>query len=203
MTTAKTEAQAAPKVGQPKPRPLSAHRSLDEVARSPPALTHTRLRRPGAAVPGEVPSVRMVNGESPGRRAESWPPSDVIRKQSEKKPTPRTKSLQRAMGSQTCPRPVRAAQGPSDRGGEWGDWRSAHVSPPRRRKTVPPPRPGMQRSGPRTLTDEDSHLGESPEPLGTTTSSPPRLAPGQQPGESLRKCWWCPSVSPHPHPPSS
>lgn len=35
----------------------------------------------------------MVNGESPGRRAENWPPRDAIRKQSEKKPMPRTKSL--------------------------------------------------------------------------------------------------------------
>lgn len=42
--------------------------------------------------------MRMVKGESPERRAENWPPRDVIRKQREKKPMPRTKSLRRATG---------------------------------------------------------------------------------------------------------
>jgi hypothetical protein len=42
----------------------------------------------------KVPSVRMVKGESPRRRAENWPPKDVIRKQRVKKPMPRTNSLQ-------------------------------------------------------------------------------------------------------------
>lgn len=43
--------------------------------------------------PTQIPSVRMVKGDSPGRRAENWPPRDVMRKQSVKKPMPRTKSL--------------------------------------------------------------------------------------------------------------
>lgn len=42
----------------------------------------------------KIPSVRMVKGESPRRRAENWPPKDVIRKQRVKKPMPRTNSLQ-------------------------------------------------------------------------------------------------------------
>lgn len=54
----------------------------------------------------------MVKGESPGRRAENWPPRDVIRKQSEKKPMPSTKSLQRENGWSGRP----AAYAPSSKG---------------------------------------------------------------------------------------
>lgn len=64
----------------------------------PPLLARKQPHTFGSPSPIKVPSVRMVKGESPGRRAENWPPRDVIRKQSEKKPMPRTKSLRRATG---------------------------------------------------------------------------------------------------------
>lgn len=41
-----------------------------------------------------VPSVRMVNGESPSLLAENCPPRDVIRKHRLKKPIPTTNILQ-------------------------------------------------------------------------------------------------------------
>lgn len=41
-----------------------------------------------------VPSVRMLNGESPNRLAENWPPREVIKKHRLKKPMPATKILQ-------------------------------------------------------------------------------------------------------------
>lgn len=60
-----------------------------------------------------VPSVRMVKGESPSLLAENCPPRDVIRKQRLKKPIPTTNILQHrgrregtegkgGLGRQTC-----------------------------------------------------------------------------------------------------
>lgn len=41
-----------------------------------------------------VPSVRMLNGESPSRLAENCPPREVIKKHRLKKPIPATNILQ-------------------------------------------------------------------------------------------------------------
>lgn len=57
---------------------------------SPPCFENIHI----SLLTPKVPSVRMVKGESPRRRAENWPPKDVIRKQRVKKPMPRTNSLQ-------------------------------------------------------------------------------------------------------------
>lgn len=40
-----------------------------------------------------LPSVLMVNGESPSLLAENWPPKDVIKKQRVKNPMPTTNIL--------------------------------------------------------------------------------------------------------------
>lgn len=64
MTMAKSEAKAAHKVTQPKPRPLSTHTSSDEVARMPGtgargpwAMPGSRASRPHphAPVPPRTP----------------------------------------------------------------------------------------------------------------------------------------------------
>lgn len=105
--------------------------------------------------PTKVPSVRMVKGESPGRRAENWPPSDVIRKQSEKKPMPRTKSLRGATGqvSGTPPKPITRESGRmKDQGAEL---RSREVSPHHRIET------STTRTRPRA-----THKGQQWRPLG-------------------------------------
>lgn len=62
----------------------------------------------------------MVKGESPGRRADSWPPSDAIRKQSEKKPMPRTKSLRENGRQEAAPRPPAGETGGGRQRGRTG-----------------------------------------------------------------------------------
>lgn len=91
-------------IARSRAKALTTHTSTkwpDPQERAPERLLQGEAQRtpnPYTPFPTKIPSVRMVKGESPGRRAENWPPRDVIRKQSEKKPMPRTKSLRRAIG---------------------------------------------------------------------------------------------------------
>lgn len=104
-------AQAGPKSkscarwhGPSRPSPLHPCKqpaSLSQGSRKPPVVLGQRDLPFYSQTPAhildspdpKIPSVRMVKGESPRRRAENWPPRDVIRKQTVKKPMPRTKSL--------------------------------------------------------------------------------------------------------------